>query len=164
MVDMAIFSKYNGKIDASKRRVTAMWFGDVDCIELLDGSTFTGTAVMTTIYTLSGFYQYYVIFYSLSNRIVEIWKVSAENIPITSASECEFGVIRVLQNKNIELTQVPADSPHFNKLLMRLPLSFDDDNSTQPNANLYAAPGAQKMGISLSKEEIGLIRRLILCQ
>ena len=95
---MAIFSKYaSSKIDASKRRVTALWFGDVERIELTDGSPLTGTAVMVAIYTLSGFYQYYVVLYALSNRIVEIWKIAAENIPITSAPECEFGLFRALR-------------------------------------------------------------------
>lgn len=162
---MVIFSKYaSSKIDASKRRVTALWFGDVERIELTDGSPLTGTAVMVAIYTLSGFYQYYVVLYALSNRIVEIWKIAAENIPITSAPECEFGLFRALRNKNIDLTQVPVDSPQFIKLLSRLPLAFDDDNTTQPNAQIFMAPGAENTGVVVSDDEKKAIRHFLICE
>lgn len=162
---MAIFSKLGASaIDASKRRVTALWFGDIDRVQLSDGNPLTGTAVMTAIYTLSGFYQYYVIFYALSNRVAEIWSIAAENIPISSASECEFGLFRALRNKGIELAAVPADSPQFLKLLARLPLAFDDDNSTRPNAKLFLAPGAANNASPVSEEEKTAIRKFLLCE
>lgn len=162
---MAIFSKHaSSKIDASKRRVTALWFGDVERVMLTDGTPLTGTAVMVAIYTLSGFYQYYVILYALSNRVVEIWKIAAENVPITSAPECEFGLFRALRNKNIELTQVPVDSPQFVKLLSRLPLAFDDDNMTQPNAKLYMAPGSENTGVVVSDDEKVALRHFLICE
>lgn len=162
---MAIFSKYaSSKIDASKRRVTALWFGDVERVTLTDGTPLTGTAVMVAIYTLSGFYQYYVILYALSNRVVEMWKIAAENIPITAAPECEFGLFRALRNKNIELTQVPADSPQFVKLLSRLPLAFDDDNMTQPNAKLFMAPGSDNTGVVVSDDEKVALRHFLICE
>ena len=73
-------------------------------------------------------------------------------------------MFRALRNKNIDLTQVPVDSPQFIKLLSRLPLAFDDDNTTQPNAQIFMAPGSENTGVVVSDDEKKAIRHFLICE
>ena len=142
----------------------ALWFGDLDRVALEDGTPFTGTALMASIYTLAAVYRYYIVFYSLDNRVVETWLSTQDDISISSAIDVERKLFSELRSRNIELTTIPTDTPQYSKALMRLPVEFDEDSATAP-AGLFLAPGASDPnGSLLSADERISLRALLLCQ
>ena len=161
---MSFFSKTDTKIQASRHRIAALWFGDLDRVTLEDGTPFTGTALMASIYTLAAVYRYYIVFYSLDNRVVETWRSTQDDISISSAIDVERKLFSELRSRNIELTTIPTDTPQYSKALMPLPVEFDEDSATAP-AGLFLAPGASDPnGSLLSADERISLRALLLCQ
>lgn len=150
------------KIEASRRRVTALWFGDVNRVALQSDPQFTGSAILAAIFTLSGHYQYYVIFLSLSHKVIETWRVEPTKIPISESAVFEKKVINDLNAHGIELTPIPADTPMHHKILTILPMAFDDQNQTAP-ANLFDVPDDNtfRTSNSLSDDEIRQIHSFL---
>lgn len=139
---MTTFSLFPQSIDASKRRITAIWFADVSRIPLNNGSNLTGYAFMACVYTLASTYQFYVALFSLDNKLAEIWRATPQNCPISIAAKIESEILDALDRLNIHMKPISQDSTLFAKALSRLPLAFDQEEITANN-NFFSPPGAK---------------------
>lgn len=150
------------KVEASRRRVISLWYGDVDRVAIKSNPQFTGAAVLATIFTLSGHLQYHVIFISLMHKIIETWRVEPAKIPLSEAPNFEKEILSSLNSHGIELATLPAEHPMFNKILTILPMAFDDQNQTAP-ASLFDSPDKNNYNqvSCLSDDDIKTVRNFL---
>ena len=136
---MITFQLLHNAIPASRKRIISLWFGDVDRITLKNMQSFTGSAILATVYAVSGSFQYYLIFWSLNQKPVEIWTTEPEIVAVSEAPAFEQDLFSALKQMGIELAAIPSNSPSFNKSLIRIPVAYNDDNETMP-AGLFSTP------------------------
>ena len=65
---MADFTSDNTPIQASRKRVVALYKAVVDRIDLKSTSRFSGFAVLVTVFTVSANYQYHLVYYRNSSN------------------------------------------------------------------------------------------------
>jgi hypothetical protein len=136
---MISFQLLNGAIPSSRKRIISLWFGDVDRIKLQNTPSFTGSAILATVYTVAGNFQYYLVFWSLSQKAIEIWTTQPDKISVSDAPAFEKDLFISLKSRGIELASLSPGSPSFSKSIVRLPIAFKDENETMP-AGLFAPP------------------------
>ncbi|MCL2326543.1 MAG: hypothetical protein FWC40_08640 [Proteobacteria bacterium] len=128
-------------IPTTAKRLVSLWFGDVDRIQLMSGTAFTGSATLCAVYALSGRMQYYLVFLSLANRPAEIWRCGPEEIKSSEACAFEIEILAHLRHQGIVLAPTLQSSPSYRQILKNLPFSFGHDDNTHP-AGLFDPPGA----------------------
>ncbi len=142
---MVEFTCDNQPIQASRRRVVAIAFGDVDRISLNFNTQFTGSAILVTVFSLSAKFQYHLVFQSLASKPVEIWHSIPEEVSLTDSGRFETELGNTLKEKGIILSNVQQDSANFTVLLTRLPMAFNDENETAP-AGGFTTPDKSTAG------------------
>ena len=157
---MITFKPINQPIPASRKRVVSLWFGDVDRLSLLNTATFTGAAILVTVLTLSGNYQYYVVFQSLSQQIVETWAVTPGEVRLTEAPAFEKELISNLKLRGISISPLMADSSNYSVTLSHIPVAYDDENETAP-AGIFNLADASKSVPVLDNNEILNFKQLL---
>ena len=157
---MITFKPINHPIPASRKRVVSMWFGDVDRLSLLNTASFTGAAILVAILSLSGTYQYYVVFQSLSQQASEIWAVTPADVKLTDAPAFEKELLSNLNLRGISLAPLLADSTNYSISLSHIPVAYDDENETAP-AGLFSTSDASKSIPSLDNNEIYNFKQLL---
>ena len=159
---MPDFVRTSLKLEASRRRIVSIWFGNVDHIAIQSDPNFSGVAVLTTLFTLSGHYQYNLLFMSMSHRFIETWRIDPAKIPISDAAMFEKQIFEMLQDHAIDLSRLPPDSPQYHRILSMLPMAFDDENQTSP-AGIFDVSNLQPMGgaSALTPEEIQTLRSVL---
>ena len=158
---MISFQKLSSPIPASRRRIISLWFGDVDRIQLFTTQNFTGSAILATVYALTGTFQYYLVFLSLSQKIVETWTTEPEKIALSETSNFEKNLIAELKNKGIGLSAIQPSTQMFNKTLSKLPMAYNDDNDTMPAGIFDPKPITSSSSTSLSKEDRNTLLNLL---
>ena len=153
---MISFKPINQPIPSSRKRVVSLWFGDVDRLTLLNTDKFTGAAILATILTLSGTYQYYVVFQALSQNIAEIWAVSPSDIKISAASEFEKELLTTLNMRNISLAPLMADTSNYALTLSHLPVAYDDENETAPASIFNTADAGKNIAMLDATDKLNL--------
>ena len=157
---MIAFKPINQPIPSSRKRVVSLWFGDVDRLTLLNTDKFTGAAILAAILTLSGTYQYYVVFQALSQHIAEIWTVSPDNVKITDAPAFEKELLANLNSRGISLAPLISGTPNHSLTLSHLPVAFDDENEIAP-AGIFNAAESSKSIAALDTNEKMTLRQLL---
>ena len=158
---MITFKPLNHPIGASRKRIVSLWFADVDRLQLLNNTEkFTGSAILATVLTLAGVYQYYVVFQSLSQHTAEIWAVSPDNVRVTDAPAFEKELLETLNMRGISLEPLFADSANYAVILSHLPVAYDDENETAP-VGLFAVSQMTKTTASLDNEDKNALKQLL---
>ncbi|MBO4350632.1 MAG: hypothetical protein J6A01_06800, partial [Proteobacteria bacterium] len=132
----------------SRRRVISLWFGNANRIDLLQNNDFTGSIVLATVFTVEGFYHYYICFFSLSHQVTEIWKTSPDDVKVTEAPTFEKNLFAQLAQMGIELLPIGSDNKDFPSVLMSLPMAYNDENETAPSAKFLAS--SQEVSFTIS--------------
>ena len=149
---MITFHQINNAIPASRRRIVSLWFGDVDRITLKNTPSFTGSAILATVYAVSGSFQYYLVFWSLAQKPLEIWTTDPEKVSVSEAPNFEKELFASLRSMGIELAAISPNSPSFSKSLIRIPVAYNDENDTMP-AGLFAPPSQPSAPHSAMSDE-----------
>ena len=158
---MISFQLLNGAIPSSRKRIISLWFGDVDRVKLQNTPSFTGSAILATVSAISGSFQYYLAFWSLSQKPVEIWTTQPEKVSVSDAPAFEKDLFISLKSRGIELASLSPNSPSFSKSLARLPIAFKDENETVP-AGLFVPPTQSTASHSaLSDDDRALLIHLL---
>ena len=157
---MISFKPINQPIPSSRKRVVSLWFGDVDRLTLLNTDQFTGAAILAAILTLSGTYQYYVVFQALSQNIAEIWAVSPSDTKISAAPEFEKELLTTLNMRNITLAPLMADTTNYSLTLSHLPVAYDDENETAPAGLFNTADSTKNIAMLDATEKLNLTQLL----
>lgn len=157
---MITFHQINNAIPASRRRIVSLWFGDVDRIKLKNTSSFTGSAILATVYAVSGSFQYYLVFWSLAQKPIEVWTTDPEKVSVSEAPSFEKELFASLRSMGIELAAISPNSPSFSKSLVRIPVAYNDENDTMP-AGLFAPPSQTSSSSAMSGEDRNKLLKLI---
>ena len=150
----------NNTIPSSRKRVISIWFGNANRVDLKQNDDFTGSVVLATIFTIQGYYQYFLIFYSLSHKVVEIWKTDPENVPISEAPSFEKFLFSHISSMGLELMPLPSDNKDFHAILMNLPMAYDDDDNTAHGSQFPF--GATDTSFSLTDKEKAMFKALFI--
>ena len=150
----------NSTIPASRKRVISLWFGNANRVSLKETDDFTGSVVLVTIFTIQGYYQYFLIFYSLSHKVVEIWKTDPENVPISEAPNFEKFLFSHISSMGVELLALPSDNKDFHAILMNLPIAYNDEENTAHGSQFpFGSPDAS---FSLTDKEKSMFKALFI--
>ncbi len=154
------FEQNGTRILASRRRVISLWFGNANRISLMQNPDFTGSIVLATVFSVDGYYHYYLCFFSLSHQVTEIWKTSPEDVKVTEAPTFEKSLFAQLSQMGIELLPLASDNKDFNSVLMNLPMAYNDENETAPSAKFLAS--SQEVSFTISDKEKELFKELFI--
>lgn len=152
---MSQFVLTRDPIEASRHRVVALWFGDVDRIALESDDRFTGSAIVVAIYTLTGKYRYYVVFVALDQSIAEMWHITPMETSLADAATTQCEILGLLKNKGIVVNAIASENRHFQRVLSMLPLAYGDDTSA---SEAFQIPNAHKTSDGLSEDEKKALR------
>lgn len=154
------FEQCSSPIQSSRKRVISLWFGNANRINLFQTPNFTGSIILTTIFTIDGFYQYYLCFFSLSHQVAEIWKTDPNDVDITDAPAFEKAMFSQLTSLGIELLPVSSDNKDFVSLLMSLPMAYNDENETTPASKFLTSD--KEVSFTISDNEKQLFKELFM--
>ena len=158
---MVTFQQLHNPIPASRRRIISLWFGDVDRIALKTTPSFTGSALLATVYAISGTFQYYIIFLSLNQKPIEIWTTEPEKVAVSEAPTFETELLKSLKFMGIEVTALPPNSPAFSKSLVKIPVAYNDENDTMPAGLFTPSTMSSAKNTSLSDEDRNKLLKLL---
>ena len=154
------FEQSSSSIPSSRKRVISLWFGNANRVDLLQTTGFTGSIVLTTVFTVDGFYHYYLCFFSLSHQIAEIWKTDPQDVNITEAPAFEKTLFAQLAQLGIELLPVASDNKDFASILMSLPMAYNDENETAPSSKFLTSD--KEVSFTISDNEKQLFKELFI--
>ncbi|MBQ9816149.1 MAG: hypothetical protein IJM59_01600 [Proteobacteria bacterium] len=135
---MLKFTQFSSHIKVSERRVLSIWSGHADHLNLNSAPDFSGTVLVAAIFSLTARMQYYVLFYSGDQNVIENWRVEPSDIPISMIETYETELINLLKSMNIQMNRITPENPNHSRLLRRLPLEFSSsEDSAQADFDIF---------------------------
>lgn len=143
---MADFTSDNTPIQASRKRVVALYKAVVDRIDLKSTSRFSGFAVLVTVFTVSANYQYHLVFMDNTFKPVEIWHFDVPLVSHSGVQEIEKDIVSTGRQLGIMFVPLVPGNVEFQTTLAKLPMAFDDDNATPMTGFCIGHPVSSSAG------------------
>ena len=124
------FEVVKGNVQASMKRVVALWYADVDRISLDGVSQFTGAAVFYSIFDMGGVVQYYVSLYEMNGNLFVTWRYKPGNVKVSKCNEVEEEIMKALRGNGIMFQPVLQSTATYRSILKKLPLVMAIDDKT----------------------------------
>ncbi len=158
------FDAIETDIPCSQKRIVALWYADVDHMDIDDKELFTGIAILFASYDISAALHYYVSLFNKSGVLCHTWKCQPDHIRVTSANQVEQEIIHSFKKQNVVFYPVLHSSHRYQGILKKLPLQMAIDDKTpcvgDIQTQLFQTSSA-KHGVKLSAADRTVFKNIV---
>lgn len=156
------FDIANTPLPATRTRVVALWYGDVDRIQIDDSNKpFTGGAALFGIYNTAGAYDYYMSLFDTMGVLLHTWACEPKNISITESARFEVKLLEALKAQDIVVTPVFQSMKSFDLILEKLPLLKDVNNNNTMVGDFNPSNVSASAGTKLNPADRNLLKSIV---
>ena len=158
------FETVETDIPCSQKRIVALWYADVEQLDIEDTELFSGIAILFTSYDISGALHYYVSLFNRAGVLCHTWQCEPDNIRLTSANQIEKEIFTSFKAQNVVFQPVLRSSYRYQGILKKLPLQMAIDDKTPCvgdfQTQLFVSSSAKK-GIKLSAADRTVLKNIV---